>query len=361
MPGGAALTPTKPVPGFVANPSDLLMSKNAKGAFQGTQLAASGGRVTNVEIKGKLKPGKASGTFAATVKMIDPATGNTVSCQTTQRWVATRDPGIIYGGTTSQGQPLVVRLNAQRNRVNDVITTWYANCTPEGVFRRARSPHQLRPQAHGWLRQPVRLRRRPRRRRQAPLRLRLLRPAHEQEGLGEAAGQGLRDRRGGRSRVGVRHRRRDVEGSDRLASHDEMERFTATVEERWIVVPFDARELWGEARPRIVARINGHEYRQRLAVYGGDTVLGLTNAFRAQAGLSQGDEVEVELDRDDTPREVDVPPELQAALDADDVARAAFEKLSFTHRREYAEWVAEAKRADTRERRIAKTLEMLRG
>jgi uncharacterized protein YdeI (YjbR/CyaY-like superfamily) len=69
----------------------------------------------------------------------------------------------------------------------------------------------------------------------------------------------------------------------------------------------------------------------------------------------------VELERDDTPREVEVPPELQTELDADDAARDAFEKLSFSHRREYAEWIAEAKRADTRERRIAKTLERLRG
>lgn len=136
-----------------------------------------------------------------------------------------------------------------------------------------------------------------------------------------------------------------------------MERFKAVVQERWIVVPFDAKALWGEARPRVVAHINGHEYRQRIAVYGGETMLGLTNAFRAQAGLSAGDEVEVELDRDDTPREVEVPPE----LNADDEARAAWEKLSFTHQREYAEWIAEAKRADTRERRIAKTLKTLRG
>src|SRR5690349_3863145 len=139
-----------------------------------------------------------------------------------------------------------------------------------------------------------------------------------------------------------------------------MERFTATVEERWIVVPLDAKALWGEARPRVVTRINGHEYRQRLSVYGGETVLGLTNAFRTQAELQPGDTVEVEIERDDAPREVDVPPELQKELDADDVARAAFEQVSFTHRREYAEWIAEAKRADTRERRIAQTLEKLR-
>jgi hypothetical protein len=135
-----------------------------------------------------------------------------------------------------------------------------------------------------------------------------------------------------------------------------MERFTARLEGRGLVVPLDAKALWGEARPPVVCTLNGHEYRSRLMVYGGQTWLGLTNAFRRQAGLAEGDEVEVEIDRDDTPREVQVPPEIAA----DDESRAAFEKLSFTHQREYAEWIAGAKRAETRERRIARALEMLR-
>ncbi|HEX6023146.1 MAG TPA: YdeI/OmpD-associated family protein [Solirubrobacter sp.] len=137
-------------------------------------------------------------------------------------------------------------------------------------------------------------------------------------------------------------------------------RFTATLKERWFVVPVDARELWGEARPPVAGTINGHEFRGRLAVYGGQTVLGLKNAFRAEHGLEVGDELDVVMDRDDTPREVEVPPELQAVLDGDEVARAAYERLSFTHRREYAEWVGEARRVETRERRAARALEMLR-
>src|SRR4051812_46592829 len=143
-------------------------------------------------------------------------------------------------------------------------------------------------------------------------------------------------------------------------SSERMQRFTATLGERGLVVPLDVRALWGEARPPVAGTVNGHAFRSRLMVYGGETWLGLTNAFRAGAGLNAGDEVEVVIDRDDAPREVAVPPELQAELDADDIARAAFEKLAFTHRREYAEWIAGAKRADTRERRIARALEMLR-
>ncbi|MEA2138293.1 MAG: hypothetical protein QOG56_1443, partial [Solirubrobacteraceae bacterium] len=69
---------------------------------------------------------------------------------------------------------------------------------------------------------------------------------------------------------------------------------------------------------------------------------------------------EVVLERDDEPREVEVPPQLAAALAGDAGARAAFDALAFTHRREYAEWVAGAKRDDTRARRVERAVEMLR-
>jgi uncharacterized protein YdeI (YjbR/CyaY-like superfamily) len=95
-------------------------------------------------------------------------------------------------------------------------------------------------------------------------------------------------------------------------------------------------------------------------VYGGVTVLGLRNEQRREAGISDGDPVEVEIERDDAPREVELPPELASALSSDPPAAEAYESLSFTHRREYAEWIAQAKREETRTRRVAKALEMLR-
>jgi len=134
-------------------------------------------------------------------------------------------------------------------------------------------------------------------------------------------------------------------------------RFTATLEDRYVIVPFDVRAEWGEARPPVAGTINGVPFRTRIAVYGGQYVLGLTNAIRKQAGVVQGDEVEIELERDDAPREVEIPPELEAVLTGD--VRAAFDALSFTHRREYSEWVAEAKRPETRARRAAQTVEKL--
>jgi bifunctional DNA-binding transcriptional regulator/antitoxin component of YhaV-PrlF toxin-antitoxin module len=144
------------------------------------------------------------------------------------------------------------------------------------------------------------------------------------------------------------------------------QRFTGTLAEsgrgggRWVEVPFDPREAFGQARAPVRGTVNGTPLRSRLAVYAGKAYLGLTREVREAAGLEVGDRVEVVLELDDEPREVELPPELRAALDGDETAREAFDRLAFTHRREYAQWVAEAKRAETKQRRVAKALEMLR-
>ncbi len=130
---------------------------------------------------------------------------------------------------------------------------------------------------------------------------------------------------------------------------------------RWVEVPFDPREVFGEARPPVVGTINGTEYRSRLAVYGGHTYLGLTREIRDAAGVDVGDEIDVVLRRDDEPRQVSVPGELVAALTcAEPEIRARFDDLAFSHRREYAQWVGGAKRSETRERRAAQAVEALR-
>jgi Bacteriocin-protection, YdeI or OmpD-Associated/Domain of unknown function (DUF1905) len=143
-----------------------------------------------------------------------------------------------------------------------------------------------------------------------------------------------------------------------------VQRFTGTLAEargggRCVAVPFDAKAAFGSARPPVRGTVNGTPLRTRLMVYGGVTYLGLTRAVREAAGIELGDAVAVELELDDAPREVTVPPELAAVLDAEGV-RDAYDALAFTHRREYAEWVGSAKQAATRERRAAKAAEMLR-
>jgi hypothetical protein len=128
---------------------------------------------------------------------------------------------------------------------------------------------------------------------------------------------------------------------------------------RWVECPFDATREFGEARPAVVGTVNGTPYRMRLMRYGGKTVMGLTREIRSAAGIELGDELVIEIEKDSAPREVDVPVELAMALASDAPARKIFEGLSFTHRKEYAQWIAEAKRPETKQRRVAKALDML--
>jgi hypothetical protein len=105
--------------------------------------------------------------------------------------------------------------------------------------------------------------------------------------------------------------------------------------------------------------INGHEFRTRLAVYGGQPMVGVTKADRAAAGVDVGDTFDVLLALDTASREISVPPDLAEALAGDAAAAATFDRLSFSHRREYVQWITEAKRPETRARRVAGTLDRL--
>ena len=116
----------------------------------------------------------------------------------------------------------------------------------------------------------------------------------------------------------------------------------------------------GAKRFPVVATVNSYTWRTSVARMGGEFLLGLNKEVRQGAGVEAGDEVEVAVELDTAPREVDVPAELAAALRADPEAAAAYEKLSFTHRKEYARWVAEAKQQETRQRRVQRALEMIR-
>jgi uncharacterized protein YdeI (YjbR/CyaY-like superfamily) len=94
-------------------------------------------------------------------------------------------------------------------------------------------------------------------------------------------------------------------------------------------------------------------------VYGGVGLIVVNRAVKAATGVDAPDRVRVELELDTEPRTVRVPKDLRAAFAGDDAARAAFAGLSYTHRREYVEWIEEAKRPETRARRIAATAERL--
>jgi Bacteriocin-protection, YdeI or OmpD-Associated/Domain of unknown function (DUF1905) len=115
----------------------------------------------------------------------------------------------------------------------------------------------------------------------------------------------------------------------------------------------------GAKRFPVRATVNGYTWRTTVTRMRGEFLLGLNREVRESAGVEAGDKVEVAIELDTDPREVEIPQALARALSADPDAQAAFERLAFTHRKEYARWVAEAKREETRDRRVAKALQML--
>jgi hypothetical protein len=119
--------------------------------------------------------------------------------------------------------------------------------------------------------------------------------------------------------------------------------------------------LGGGSRPPVIITVNGHTWKSRVTIMRGRYLLGLSNANRRAAGVSTGDEVEVEVQLDAEPRVVVEPEDFARALDADPAARAAYDRLAYTHKREHVLAIEGAKKAETRERRIEKALEMLRG
>jgi hypothetical protein len=116
----------------------------------------------------------------------------------------------------------------------------------------------------------------------------------------------------------------------------------------------------GPKRFPVRATVNGYTWRTSVARMRGEFMVGLNREVREQAGVQAGDDVEVELELDSDPREVEVPPALEEALAADPEARTLFEAMAYTHRKEFARWVADAKRDETRERRVVQALQMLR-
>jgi hypothetical protein len=126
------------------------------------------------------------------------------------------------------------------------------------------------------------------------------------------------------------------------------------------VPPEVVESLGGGKRPPVRVTINGHTYRNTIAVMGGVFMLGVSAENRAGAGVAGGDIVDVELELDTAPREVTVPPDFSEALDRDAVARAAFDRLSYSHRRQHVLAIDGAKTAETRLRRIEKAIVMLR-
>lgn len=128
----------------------------------------------------------------------------------------------------------------------------------------------------------------------------------------------------------------------------------------FILIPFDVEQKYGKKRVKIMATIEGEPYRGTLVRYGSPYhMLLVLKEIRERIGKDVGDKVSIELEEDLEPRVVEIPPDLQQALDAAPLAQAYFNRLSFTHQKEYARWVTEAKRPETRANRVQRTIELL--
>jgi hypothetical protein len=141
-------------------------------------------------------------------------------------------------------------------------------------------------------------------------------------------------------------------------------RFESTVElggktATGIPVPEQVIEALGSSkRPPVTITVNGHSYRTTAVRMGGRFFVPLSAENREAAGVGAGESITVDIVADTAPREVTMPDDLAAALD--DAARATYEGLSYTHRKEWVRWVEEAKKPETRAARIEKTVAGLR-
>jgi hypothetical protein len=143
-------------------------------------------------------------------------------------------------------------------------------------------------------------------------------------------------------------------------------RFRATIEQRGktatgIRVPDEiVARLGAGKRPAVRVTINGHTYRSTVASMGGVFMVGVSAENRAGAGVAAGDEVDVGIELDTAPREVTVPSDFANALQRDKAAKRTFDGLSYSNKQWHVLSIEGAKTAETRQRRIAKSIGMLR-
>jgi hypothetical protein len=125
--------------------------------------------------------------------------------------------------------------------------------------------------------------------------------------------------------------------------------------------PFDVEKRFGtKARVPVRGTINGFAFRSSLMPMGGCHRMVVNKQMREGAGVKAGDIVDVVMERDDAPRTVEVPSLLKKELAKSKPAQANWEKLSFTHRKEMARSITDVKQEETRQRRLAKVMDVLK-
>lgn len=140
-----------------------------------------------------------------------------------------------------------------------------------------------------------------------------------------------------------------------------IERSRAGMDAAFVKIPFDVKAVFGKTRVKVKVLFDEAEYRGSIAIMDKNTgaILGLTKEIRRQIGKSFGDEVHVEVIEDTEPRVVIVPDDFQKALNSNNDAKNIFDNFAYTHRKEYVNWINEAKKTETRQRRIEKSIKMI--
>lgn len=128
----------------------------------------------------------------------------------------------------------------------------------------------------------------------------------------------------------------------------------------FIPVTFDPKPVFGKLRAPVKVTLNGFTYRSTIAAMGGPPCIPLRRSNREAAGLEGGETLEVRLDLDADPRVVTPPKDLVKALKAAPPAWERWSELSYSHQREYAGAIEEAKKPETRARRIAGAVQLIR-
>lgn len=130
----------------------------------------------------------------------------------------------------------------------------------------------------------------------------------------------------------------------------------------FIAVPAEVIAALGKGkRPPVLVTLNGYGYRSTVATYGGEFYLPVRREVREAAGITPGQTIEVSIALDEQPRTVELPEGLGRALAVHPEAQAAFDRLSYSHQKEYVEWILSAKRPETRERRVTQVVSRLTG
>ena len=123
-----------------------------------------------------------------------------------------------------------------------------------------------------------------------------------------------------------------------------------------VPVPFDPKAVFGVVRAPVKVTLNGYTFRSTIARMGGKVLIPLRKSNREAAGVEGGEKTSVKIEFDTEVREVEVPRDLAKALKDKPPAWERWRELSFTHRREYVESIQQAKKPETRERRIDRTV-----